>query len=300
VIRRPPWIVLLVSIAVASGAPAAVRAQASLEERVARLERTVDARALVELLDRVSELQREIQQLRGELELQSHTLSDVRARQRELYLDVDRRLQRVEAGAADRVAGAAGSAPATGGEPAAASAAGVAGGGGGAGADGSANTGAIPQTGAGASPQAVATAPDAPADATAIDPVQEQRAYREAFDLLKAGQYEQAVAAFDEFVDQYPGGKYADNAQYWLGEAYYVTRRFDQAMAEFSELIERYPQSQKLTHGMLKIGYIHHELGRIPQAEQALNALISRYPNTTAARLARERLQRIRSETQGG
>ena len=57
----------------------------------------------------------------------------------------------------------------------------------------------------------------------------------------------------------------------------------------------RYPDSQKLTHALLKIGYIHAELGQREEAERVLNDLIQRYPESTAAGLARKRLQRIRS-----
>ena len=47
---------------------------------------------------------------------------------------------------------------------------------------------------------------------------------------------------------------------------------------------------------MLKVGYIHDELGRKEQAKQVLNDLATRYPQTTAAGLARKRLQRLRGE----
>ena len=57
-----------------------------------------------------------------------------------------------------------------------------------------------------------------------------------------------------------------------------------------------YPESQKLTHALLKVGYSYHELGKIPEAKASLEDLKLRYPGTTAARLADERLQRIRLE----
>ena len=65
-------------------------------------------------------------------------------------------------------------------------------------------------------------------------------------------------------------------------------------MQEFQRLVTKYPNSQKLTHALLKIGYTHDELGNKAQAEQALNDLIERHPQSTAARLARKRLQDLR------
>ena len=49
-------------------------------------------------------------------------------------------------------------------------------------------------------------------------------AYQAAFDLLKAGQYDRAIPAFQSFLAAYPGSQLADNAQYWLGEAFYVNK----------------------------------------------------------------------------
>ncbi|NIW86611.1 MAG: tol-pal system protein YbgF [Gammaproteobacteria bacterium] len=275
------WSVVLAAVLLGSTVFAQSGASGSLEQRVERLERILDNRTLVQLLDEVELLRREIQELRGQVELQSHTLSQLKDRQRDLYLDIDRRLQRAEAarsrpataeagaqGAQESVQGASGSQE-------------------------SVQGAAAETTEAQTTVAAVAPEPQA-AD---IDPVAEQRAYQQAFNLLKAGRYGEAVKAFDAFLSEYPTGKYADNAQYWLGEAYYVTRQFEPALAEFRKLVSEHPSSQKVSHGLLKIGYIHDELGQSDEARRVLSDLIERYPDSTAARLARERLQRIRGQT---
>ena len=84
-----------------------------------------------------------------------------------------------------------------------------------------------------------------------------------------------------------------DNAQYWLGETYYITRRFEQAVQEFQRLVSMHPTSGKLTHAMLKIGYAHDELGNKAEAERVLGELIERHPQSAAAGLARKRLLSI-------
>ena len=68
---------------------------ADLEQRVEVLERQV--RTMSELVLRMERLQREVQQLRGEMELQGNAMGALKKRQRDLYLDLD---QRLEAGAA--------------------------------------------------------------------------------------------------------------------------------------------------------------------------------------------------------
>jgi tol-pal system protein YbgF len=259
---------------------------ASLEQRVAKMERMLDSGTLLRLLQSVEELKAEVRELRGQLEQQQYSLSQMTDRQRELYLDVDRRLQRMEVGGVGAAAASAGpgSAPAAGtsapagttvGSTPAASTSGAA-------AAGVAAAGAATRAGA---PQATPTS---------TDPLKEQQAYQSAFNLLKAGRYEQAAKSFRKFLGEYPTGKFADNAQYWLGESYYVTRNFNSALREFNTLVDGHPDSQKITHALLKIGYIHDELGQKEKAREILTDLTNNYPQSTAAGLAAKRLERMR------
>ena len=90
----------------------------SLEQRVAKMERMLESGTLLKLLQNVEELKAEVRDLRGQLEQQQFALSQMTDRQRELYLDVDRRMQRLEAGGVAVGAGAAGSAAPTSAPPA--------------------------------------------------------------------------------------------------------------------------------------------------------------------------------------
>jgi tol-pal system protein YbgF len=276
-------------------AVAFAQTQQNLEQRVAKMERMLDSGTLLKLLQSVEELKAEVRELRGQLEQQQYSLSNMTDRQRELYLDVDRRLQRVETAgmaAGATVAAAAASAPGTAPSTIGAAPAGSTSG-------GTADT-SISATGAaavGVATAGAATQASAPQTAQpSVDPVKEQQAYQTAFNLLKAGRYDQAAKSFRSFLADYPSSKFADNAQYWLGESYYVTRNFDNAMREFDKLVTEHPESQKLTHALLKIGYIHDELGQKEKARVVLTDLTQNYPHSTAAGLAAKRLERMRSE----
>ena len=129
--------------------------------------------------------------------------------------------------------------------------------------------------------------------AAEIDPAMMQAEYQQAFNLLKQAQYDQAIQALRAFLAKYPTGEYSDNAQYWLGEAYYVMRQFQPALEEYKKVIANFPQSQKYTHALLKIGYCYQELGRIDDAKNILQSLVTQYPGETASRLAEERLKSI-------
>lgn len=117
--------------------------------------------------------------------------------------------------------------------------------------------------------------------------------YQQAFDLLQRGHYDKAIPAFDSFVKQSPTGDYADNAQYWLGEAYYSKRDFVGALAAFKKLVDNYPDSPKKAHALLKIGFSYDELGDKIGARQTLEQVRKEFPSTSPARLAEERLKKL-------
>ncbi len=124
----------------------------------------------------------------------------------------------------------------------------------------------------------------------------DQDNYRAAFELLKEQRYEPAALAFQQFLISFPDSQLADNAQYWLAESYYVTDRFKEALQEFEVVITQYPESRKVPDALLKTGYCNYELQQWNDARAALLRVQAEYADTTAARLADQRLNRMREE----
>jgi tol-pal system protein YbgF len=126
--------------------------------------------------------------------------------------------------------------------------------------------------------------------------VADKVSYQAAFDLLKDSQYDRAISAFQSFLVTYPNSPLADNAQYWLGEAYYVNKSFPEALAAFQRMVGSYPQSRKLADALLKIGYCDYELKQFGAARDTLSQVVSRFPDAPSAALARQRLDTMNSE----
>lgn len=141
------------------------------------------------------------------------------------------------------------------------------------------------QTGGGGS---AAPTPPAPAASSV-----EQTVYAQAFDSLKAGSYSIAITGFKDFLVTYPASPLAENAQYWLGEAYYVNRDYDAASAAFRNVLQKWPDSRKAPDALLKLGYTQYELKKVAEARTTLTEVGQKYPNSDAAKLANERLQRV-------
>ncbi|MDO6461056.1 tol-pal system protein YbgF [Granulosicoccaceae sp. 1_MG-2023] len=260
------WLALCALTALSVAAPvqsAKAPDNAALDQRLQRVERILDNQVLLDMLQRMDSLQNEVRQLRGELERLNHEQSNLSKRQRDLYLDTDRRIQALEGG----------------------------------------NTGLTPDLSAGApltaAPEALAVTEEAvEAPEAVVAPVEqrsqaepgEQAAYQEAYDTLMAGNNQLAVERFDAFLAKYSDGPYSDNALYWRGEAYYVSRRFEDAVASFKEVISRFPDSPKIPDARLKIAYAYYEQGQQDESRAELQTLVQQHPDTTAARLAQRRL----------
>jgi len=244
---------------------------------------------MLEVQQQLTRLENEVRQLRGEVERLSHENKRLKNQQNDLYTDLDQRLRTIQTGAPANQLMVETVAPAT-----------------------PSPTGAVMPT----TPPVTGIVPTSPSQGsqtiagqalsmpqpgtapvlTPADPAKEQASYKAAFNLLKVGKYDEAILSYSDFLRQYPSGTYAPNAQYWLGEANYVTRQFPVAIEEFKKVISRYPESRKLPDAMLKIGYIHYELKQSDEARRVLTELTKKFPGTTAARLAENRLQRMKLE----
>jgi tol-pal system protein YbgF len=145
----------------------------------------------------------------------------------------------------------------------------------------------------GAASSNVAAIPPNTADAGSGE---DKTSYQSAFNLLKDGQYDRAIVAFQKFLVAYPDSSLADNAQYWLGEAYYVNKAYPEAQAAFQRVVDKYPQSRKLGDALLKIGYCRYEMKQWESAREVLGQVVARFTDTPAARLAQQRLDKMSAE----
>lgn len=270
--------VAAVALALATTAsPAVAQSERDLEQRVNALERRLDSGALTRMINQFGGLEDEIRSLNGRIDELSRRVQELEERQRKIYQDVDMRLLELEdnGGDASGEAVAPPSAPSDTQTPPEDS-------------SGQADNAAGEGTGGSGTPDAGTTVAD-----TGEGGDDAEAAYESAFETLRAGEYEDANEAFTAFLERHPDSEYADNARYWLGESHYVVREFDQALTEFQRVLDDYDDSGKRPDALLKIGYIHYERGRLTQARETLREVVQAYPDSSAASLARQRLEQI-------
>lgn len=240
-----------------------------LDNRLTRIEKVVTNQSLLQLSNDLEAMRAQIRSMRNDVDELGNAVEASRRQQRDLYADLDARMKVLEArggvtpGTSPGLPAQAASSP-----PAAASSA--------------------APSGPGAAPEA--------APAAYSSQGTDKSDYQSAFNLLKNSQYDQSIAAFRRFLEVHAQSPLAENAQYWLGEAYYVTRAYPDALQSFRLVSEKYPQSRKLADALLKTGFCYYEMKQWDNAREILTQVADQYPDASAGRLARQRLDRMTSE----
>ncbi|MDE8555716.1 cell division protein CpoB [Pantoea vagans] len=252
---------LSLSLLIGVAAPWAANAQASIssvgsgsvEDRVTTLERISNAQAqlMQQLQQQMSDNQRDIDALRGQIQQNSYQLNQVVERQKQLYQQID----------------SLSSASSSGGQQAT-------------GSDAAADTGAAATAGAAASTEsAPAQTGDANSDYNAAVAL-----------ILEKKQYDQAISALQAWVKRYPDSTYQPNANYWLGQLNYNKGKKDDAAYYYATVVKNYPKSPKAAEALLKVGVIMQEKKDTAKAKAVFQQVIKLYPDTESAKQAQKRL----------
>lgn len=244
-----------------------------IEDRLTALEQQVKGQGLADLANQLQLLQSDIAKLRGQLEVVTYELEQAQKRQRDLYVDLDSRLRKIESApppAAPPEGPGAGPNPTSAAPPAA-------------------GPSASPSFGPSASPPPGAPGTPPPTR-TSIDGVAEQRAYDGALDAFKRGDYSGAITGFGTFVKTYPRSPLAPSAQYWIGNSQYARRDYRASIVTQRQLLKDYPDSPKAPDALLNIASAQGDMGDNAASRRTLEELMAKYPKSDAATRARQRL----------
>lgn len=184
----------------------------------------------ISLSDQSDQLNQQIAQLRGQIELLAHQVNQLDQRQKDFYNSLDARLRKIE-----------------------------------------------PQQATIDGQQATVAA-------------DETKAYNDALNLFKAGNYNGADTALNDFIKRYPQSGYLSSVQYWLGNVQFAKEQYKSAIATHQSLIKNHPDSSFIPDALLSIASSYVELKDNVNAKKTLNTLISKYPDSTAAQQAKDKL----------
>ena len=246
---------LAVSTAFAQAPVVDASGGSELEQRIVVLERIVKSRTEMQhrLQTQLDNMQMEVDQLRGAVEVNTNELQKVLERQRELYLEIDNRVEALKQSGALQ---------------------------------GSAMPSAGVDSGSVSSPTASTPtqAPQAGEDEAYENAVNL---------ILKSREYDKAIPAFQSFISRFPNSGYAPNAHYWLGQLLFNKQQWSEASEQFNIVANRFTDSSKRPDALLKLGVIAERTGDSSTARQLFQQVVNDYPDSSAKRLAESRLNNL-------
>ncbi len=125
-------------------------------------------------------------------------------------------------------------------------------------------------------------------------PQEPQDLYKEGLKLFKMKKYQDAKAAFRDFIKEHPNSPMVANAHFWIGECEYKQSRYEEAILEYNKVISKFPKSNKVPDALLKQGFAFARLGDRESARILLKRLIKNYPRTPQAKAAKRQLKLLR------
>lgn len=254
----------------AAGLLCAVPAHAGLfdddiaRKQIADLQKST-SQTLIEQNRLAEQMNREVAELRGQVEVLVNQINELDKRQKDFYMDLDNRLQAIEAAKGGKAV-------------------------------------AKPVTAMNVADNKVAdkadTKPDGKTDLktdskpAADDPAAALKAYEAALGLFKAGKYKDAAAAFDKFGKNFGESEQAPAAQFWLGNSYYALGDCKQVISSQQKLLAKWPKNGRAPDAMANIANCQAELGQKAESQKTLKDLVARYPDSKAAGAAKQQLKK--------
>ena len=221
-------------------------------KQIADLQKST-SQTLIEQNRLAEQMGREVAELRGQIEVLTNSVNDLEKRQKDLYLDLDNRLQALEAGKGKKPVAAA-----------------------------------PIESAKSAADKGEAKADSKPAD----DPAATLKAYESALSLFKAGKFKESATAFDKFVKTYPDSDKSPDAQFWLGNSYDMLGDCKQVISSQQKLLAKWPKNSRAPDAMAKIANCQSDLGQKADAQKTLKDLVSKYPDSKAASAAKQQLKK--------
>lgn len=228
------------------------KTQQAIEQRIGSMEAVVKGEGLMDLLGQLRQINEELNNVKGQLEVATHNIEANQQRQRDLYADIDARLRRLESGGAPAATGP--TAPST------------------------------SLDGSGIAPADSANA------ANAANTKTEAKDFEAAQALSAAGKHREAFEAYEKFLQNYPNSQHAPFAQYALGYAQFSLKNYKASIATQQKLINQFPDHAKVPDAMFNMANSQIQLADIEGAKKTLRGLLAKYPQSNVAPNAKRRL----------
>lgn len=137
--------------------------------------------------------------------------------------------------------------------------------------------------------------PPAPVDKPVAEPAKpDEDLYNKSLAVYRQGDFEGAMGGFERLLTQYPDSRYAENAQFWIGEGHMSLKQYEQAILAYQKVITNYPKGNKVPGATYRQAVAFNEINDKISARLLLNRVIRSFPQSEEAGLAKKKLETIK------
>ena len=123
--------------------------------------------------------------------------------------------------------------------------------------------------------------------------VEPDQVYSAAYNDYLMGNYDLAVAGFQDFLASYPDSEYGGNAAYYMGDAYSIQHRYELAIQAFDQVINLYPKGDKTPNSYYKKALALQQIQKHSEAVEIFKSLMALSPDSHESNLAARELERL-------
>ena len=223
-----------------------------------------------QLYQQVQQLQQEVRDLRGQLEVQANIIERMKQDARSRYLDLDQRITDLKNRPQPEVANTTPSTTPTATITTTTTTVNTA-------------TATNPTT---ATPTTEATTATTP---PVVNPDDDKRAYFAAYQTFKTGGPNKAINPMRNFIKTYPQSTFIPSAYYWLGEFYLAASPADvnNAKKSFRIVVDNYADAPKAASAMLKLASFADVDGKTQDAVKLMLRIVKEFPKSEEATAAK-------------
>lgn len=142
-------------------------------------------------------------------------------------------------------------------------------------------------------PPAAGRSPEATPEPLGVTRESPDPDYTQGIKALNLEDFKGAISSLEAFIRKSPDSRLADNAQFFIAEAYLRAENYPQAIVEFNRVIDLYPDGDAVPEALYKIGVSYAELNDKKNAAQYYHRVLNQYPDSSAAFSARRSLKQI-------
>lgn len=232
----------------------------------------VSTESMVQVLQRLDQLEKKIRELHGENEVLTHEIKDLKNTQKQGFLNIDERIDKIQKGKESTTS----------------------------------SQKKIQESSVkiankdSPTPAKSSTSQTSESNNTSSKKIRaptayEKEVYKSAFVLMKKSPTA-ATNAFREYIKLQPNSPLSANAQYWIGEIMYSHNNYKGAVQEFIKVLQKYKYSDKAPDAAIKLGYSFYALKNWPFARRTFEDVLRYFPkNKNAVMLAKKRLEKIKA-----